>query len=81
MLNVNTIEFNGRKVVINSYTDHPALIAGRKSQIENWRKRFPNATVQTELMTEEDTIALVTAGHEWGGDNCAWRVGESSVGN
>lgn len=77
MLNVNTIEFNGRKAVINSYSDHPALVNSMNRQREEFAERFPNATIKTERMTYEETVKLVasetrTAPHE---------IGEASNGN
>jgi hypothetical protein len=59
MLNVNTIEFGGRKACINSYSDHPLLAENMNRQAEAWRLRYPKAIVRTERMSEADTIALV----------------------
>jgi hypothetical protein len=58
----NTIEFAGRKAVINSYSRHPALDASREAQLAGWKARYPNATVQTEELHEVDVVALVAAG-------------------
>ncbi len=58
-LNVNTIEFGGRKAVLNSYSDHPELFAGMNRQREQWAARYPNATVKTERMCESECRRLV----------------------
>ena len=61
---VNTIEFNGKKTVLNSYGSHPALIASMKFQREKWSSKYPKAIVRTELMTEADIICLVKDGEK-----------------
>lgn len=69
MLNVNTIEFNGRKAAINSYSDHPALVSNMNKQREGFATRYPNATVKTERMNRIDCVALCANGvdcHEVG---------------
>lgn len=78
MLNVNTIEFNGRKACINSYSDHPALTASMNQQRELFAARFPNATVKTERMSEADTRALV--GDSDKNRNACWEIGNQSNG-
>lgn len=80
-LNVNTIEFDGHKAALNSYSDHPALVDSMNRQRENWAARFPNATVRTERMTEAECVRLVAAGRELtppGGCYC-WMIGELSA--
>lgn len=72
--NVNTIEFNGRKACINSYSDHSALVENMNSQRELWAAKFPDAIVKTERMSHSDTIALVAAEKDK-----AWEIGNSSV--
>ena len=59
MLNVNTIAFNGRKAVLNSYSDHPELRASMERQQAEFAARYPNATVKTERMPYADCVALV----------------------
>lgn len=79
MLNVNTIEFNGRKAVINSYSDHPALADSMARQREQWAERFPNAIVKTERMDELTAMRLVdAAGTGPDAHNFAWTIGKSS---
>lgn len=63
-LNVNTIEFEGVKAAINSYSDHPALVTSMNRQREEWTAEYPNATVRTERMSEEATRALVANGNK-----------------
>ena len=77
MLNVNTIEFNGQKACINSWSDHPALVDDIIGQIDNWRAQYPNATVKTERMTESETRKLV-ASHA--GPGAAYHIGQASKG-
>lgn len=64
MLNVNTIEFNGKKAVINSYSDHPALVESMNRQLTEWTAHYSNATVRTERLSEVDTRALVANGNK-----------------
>jgi len=79
MLNVNTIEYNGRKAVLNSYSDHPALVEDIKRQRERWTTMFPRATVQTERLSEIDTMELVASS---GSQRfaLAYEIGEASKG-
>lgn len=74
MINVNTIEFNGRKACINSYSDHPALEEHMIRQRETWAARFPKATVKTERMTRTETEMLCAAEP----DDAAWEIGNLS---
>lgn len=60
--NVNTIEFNGQKAVINSYSDHPALVKPMNGQREAFASKYPRATVLTERMDEIECRALVANG-------------------
>jgi hypothetical protein len=46
MLNVNTIEFNGLKACINSYSDEPELVNSMNRQRDNFAARYPNAIVK-----------------------------------
>ena len=64
MLKVNTIEFAGRKAVINSYSLQfwKELAGNCEKQAAEWTSRFPNATVRTEDMSDSDVVALVAAG-------------------
>lgn len=78
MLNVNTIEYAGRKACINSYSDHPLLIVSMNAQRERWSAAYPRATVRTERMTEADTIALVAA-DESRSRNRAYEIGQASL--
>lgn len=78
MLNVNTIEFNGRKACINSYSDHPALVASMNEQRATFAARYPNATVKTERMSVSDTQALV--GDPDANRHLAWEIGKQSNG-
>ena len=58
-LYVNTIEFDGRKAVINSYSkEFPILYSRRDAQREYWAAMYPNATVRTEEMTRADCVRL-----------------------
>ena len=81
MLYVNTIEFEGRKACINSYSDHPLLVASMNKQREAWAAKYHNATVKTERMTEADTIALVSHGRAQGDHlyNHAYAIGQASL--
>lgn len=76
MLNVNTIEFGGRKAVINSYSDHPALVKSREEQLTRWKAQYPLANVQTERLTEADTVALVAKDTT---RNLAYDIGQASL--
>jgi hypothetical protein len=82
MLNVNTIEFNGQKAVINSFSDHPLLADDIKEQIAFFRAKFPNAIVKTERMHDAECIALVTAGNALvnnePGRSAVWEIGLAS---
>lgn len=62
-LNVNTIEYNGVKACINSYSDHPALVNNMNGQRERFAKMYPKATVKTERMSENDCRTLVANGN------------------
>lgn len=76
MLNVNTIEFGGRKAVINSYSDHPALVDDMNKQRESFAAAYPKAIVKTERMTEEETRLLVALDHE---RNAPHEIGQASL--
>lgn len=78
MLNVNTIEFDGRKACINSYSDHPALVGNMNRQVANWSAKFPKATVKTERMSHADCVKLV--GDPDANRNLAWEIGNLSNG-
>lgn len=80
MLYVNTIEFGGRKAVINSYSPQfiNELRANMDRQREAFAARFPKATVQTERMTDADTIKLVALHRD--NHNIAWEIGRASEG-
>lgn len=85
MLTVNTIEFNGAKAVLNSYSPAYLEAFGTKrieEQRAEFAARFPNANVQTEQMTSADTVALVFKGKEETGDyhSYCWKVGLLSEG-
>ena len=79
---VNTIEFAGRKAVINSYSRHPLLDESRAKQLAGWQARYPNATVRTEEMHDIEAMALVAAGREAIGQNVlrsfAHEIGQAS---
>lgn len=75
MLNVNTIEFGGRKAVINSYSDHPALVDSMNKQREDFASRYPKATVKTERMEEWEVRKMVASQ----GDNASWQIGQASL--
>jgi hypothetical protein len=47
---------------------------------EQWAARFPNATVQTERMTEGEIVALVAHGRAQGDHlySHSWAIGERS---
>jgi hypothetical protein len=67
MLYVNTIEFDGRKAAINSYSIGYAkfyddLRNSMVRQLQEWIEAAPNANVATETMSEEDCRALVANG-------------------
>lgn len=80
-LNVNTIEFDGRKAVINSYSDHPELVENMNRQREAWAANYPNATVRTERMDEADVVALVRHGRENSrpGSSYCWDIAYAST--
>lgn len=78
-LNVNTIEFNGQKAVINSYSDHPLLVANMEKQLKQWQERYPNATVRTERMHEIECMQLVAASDKGAGRNHAYEIGLASM--
>lgn len=73
-LNVNTIEFGGRKAVLNSFSNHPALVNDIKNQRESFASRFPNANVKTEIMEEADVRTLVAKEDH----NAVWEIAEAS---
>lgn len=77
MLNVNTIEFAGRKAVINSYSDHPLLVDDMNKQRETWAARFPNAIVKTERLSEIETMRLVALDNV-PLESLAWDIGRAS---
>ena len=77
MRNANTVEFNGRKACINSYSDHPALQDSMNRQRENWTALFPNAIVKTERMTDADIRALVASENH---HSAPWEIGDLSNG-
>jgi hypothetical protein len=83
MLNVNTIEFNGRKACINSFSDlihvHPALMEEMTAQIDYFSHEYPNATVKTERLTDMETVALVKQTRTPGND--VWDIGNASKGS
>ena len=79
MRNVNTIEFGHRKAVINSYSDHPALVDSMNKQRESWTAQYPNATVKTERMSYDETCALVAAGGDTHLRSPAHEIGQSSI--
>ncbi|MDX2277744.1 MAG: hypothetical protein NW206_20015 [Hyphomonadaceae bacterium] len=78
-LNVNTIEFGGRKAVLNSYSDHPALVADINRQREAWARRFPRATVRTERMSELECMELVAANGGPDRYRVAYAIGAASL--
>jgi hypothetical protein len=78
MLYVNTIEFDGRKAVINSYSDHPALVASMTGQQKRWASKYPNATIRTEEMSEADCMRLVAAGEVGPLRSLAYEIGQAS---
>jgi hypothetical protein len=82
---VNTIEFAGRKAVINSYSGLYLAALGDADivrQRETWADRFPNATVRTETMSYTDCTAACAIGHAYERENRGysfpWVVGEAS---
>lgn len=77
MLNANTIEFNGRKAVINSYTTHPALEPRMNEQREEFKARFPNATVKTEMLPDWQIIDMVARSRA-DKSYSVWTIGEDS---
>ncbi len=78
MRNVNTIEFDGRKACINSFSDHPALVTDMNKQREYFANLFPSATVKTERMSHADTVALVAAEKGEPGSSAVWEIGSAS---
>lgn len=78
-LYVNTIEFDGRKAVINSYSDHPSLAASMEGQQKRWSLEYPNAIVRTEEMSEADCRELVAAGRVGHLRNLAYEIGQASL--
>ena len=78
-LYVNTIEFSGRKAVINSYSNHPLLVESRERQLSSWKARYPNAKVKTEEMSESDTAELVAVeGDRHNLAYLAYEIGQAS---
>ena len=79
MLYVNTIEFNGRKAVINSYSPEfiKELQGNMDKQLALWQAKFPKAIIKTERMTRGDTLALVAANRK-ASEHLAWEIGEAS---
>ena len=88
MLYVNTIEFAGRKAVMNSYSvgyvdrNEGGLGDDMRRQAAEFAARFPNATVRTELLTEAETIKLCAQhkGPEWHLRSASWEIGQASKG-
>lgn len=76
--NVNTIEFNGRKACINSYSDHPLLVKDMTEQREKFAALYPNATVKTERLSDAETVTLVTASGGCDRQNTVHAIGEAS---
>lgn len=78
MMYVNTIEFNGIKACINSYTKsyvdaNSACIGDEmRSQADKFTKMFPSATIKTETLDETATMVLVAT------KVCPFAVGELS---
>ena len=81
-LRANTIEFNGEKAVINSYSLAPELDASMNNQFAKWSAAYPNATVKNETLPYNKIVALVAAGHEAAGNlgNHAYNIGQKSKG-
>ena len=75
---VNTIEFDGLKAVINSYSDDPVVMEGMTEQQKRWASKYPNATVRTEEMSEADCVELVAAGEVGPLRNLAYEIGQAS---
>ena len=66
-LYVNTIEFDGRKAVLNSYSPayvqaYPVMAESMIEQRQGWTARYPNAIVRTEEMAEAECMQLVAEG-------------------
>lgn len=80
VINVNTIEFNGRKAVINSYDidKYPVLAKSMNEQLAEWKANFPNAKVQNERMHDLEVVGLVRRNKADGGLYRAWEIGQSS---
>lgn len=78
-LNVNTIEFNGQKAVINSYSEHPALVESMNKQLAAWTERYPNATVRMERMYEIECMKLIAESDKTHGRNHAYEIGLASM--
>lgn len=63
-LRVNTIEFNGEKAVINSYSFHPELDDNMNKQFASWCAMYPKAIVKNEEMPHSEVVAMVAASRE-----------------
>lgn len=76
---VNTIEFGDRKAVLNSYSERfiSVLRPSMEEQRSRWAKMFPNATVLTTVMSEEDTMRLVASTGSARNEAC-WEIGRAS---
>lgn len=80
-LYVNTIEFDNRKTVINSYSkEFPILYPRMDAQRERWAAMYPNATVRTEEMTRADCVRLFSDDYSIPLRNLAHEIGEASRG-
>lgn len=75
---VTTIEFDGRKAVLNSYSDAYLRAYGTESierQISAWSRRFPRCTVRCEMLPTSVVQELVAVR----GTNGAYLLGEAST--
>lgn len=77
---VNTIEFEGRKAVINSWNldSYPILKDDQERQLAWWQGRYPKASVKAEQLSTRETMDLVAAGKGSGSDGYCYTVGEAS---
>jgi hypothetical protein len=78
-LYVNTIEFDGRKAVINSYAKayceaHSTMRARMVEQRKFWARDYPRATVRTEEMDEAECRRLVALE----GQFAYWTIAQAS---
>lgn len=84
MLYVNTIEFNGHKAVINSYTigfveQYKILRDEMEKQLAWFQSMYPKATVQTETLSDTTVIDMVAAVRYRGAPD-VWDIGKASQG-